>query len=159
MSGLRDGERGSYPELVDVITQNGAHTTRDARELYRRMAFNVLTSNVDDHLRNHGFLWEGRSGWSLSPAYDLNPTPVDVRPRVLTMNITLDEATCDLDLVCEAAEYFGLSPAAARGIVKEVAAATQTWSEVAAAAGARPSEIRRMESAFMHNDLERALAL
>jgi serine/threonine-protein kinase HipA len=64
MSGLRDGERGSYPELVDLITQNGAHAARDAQELYRRMAFNVLTSNVDDHLRNHGFFWEGRAGWT-----------------------------------------------------------------------------------------------
>ncbi len=73
--GLMDGERGSYPELVDVLTLHGAQASADVRELYRRMMFNVLISNVDDHLRNHGFLWTGPKGWTLSPVYDLNPTP------------------------------------------------------------------------------------
>ena len=117
-----------------------------------------MTSNVD-HLRNHGFLWTGRGGWTLSPAYDLNPTPTDVRLRILTTNISLDEGTCDLDLVASVAEYFGLVSSAARAIIKEVATATATWREVAAAVEARPGEIRRMESAFEHADLTRALAL
>jgi len=86
MMGLGDGERASYPELSDLLSQYGAQARRDTSELFRRMAFNVLVSNVDDHLRNHGFLWLGRGGWTLSPAYDLNPTPADVRPRVLTTN-------------------------------------------------------------------------
>jgi len=75
MTGSRDGQRGSYPELVDSPTQHGAKARADAAQLYRRVTFNVLVSNVDDHLRNHGFLWAGRDGWVLSPAYDLNPTP------------------------------------------------------------------------------------
>ena len=78
MIGSKDGERGSYPEIVDVLTRHGAQAKADAQALYRRMVFNVLISNVDDHLRNHGFLWLGRTGWSLSPAYDLNPTPTDL---------------------------------------------------------------------------------
>ncbi len=159
MMGLKDGQGGSYPELVDVLVQNGARAQRDAAELYRRMAFNVLISNVDDHLRNHGFLWLGQGGWTLSPAYDLNPTPVDVRARILTTNIDLDEGTCDLDLVLSVAELFDLSAAEARQIIKEVAAATRTWRDAAAAARARPAEIRRMESAFEHEDLQKALAL
>jgi len=159
MMGLRDGQRASYPELVDVLVQNGAQAQRDAAELYRRMVFNVMISNVDDHLRNHGFLWLGQSGWTLSPAYDLNPTPVDVKARILTTNIDLDEGTCDLDLVLSVAELFDLSAAEARQTIKEVAAATRGWRDVAAGAGARPGEIRRMESAFEHDDLQRALAL
>jgi serine/threonine-protein kinase HipA len=67
-----------------------------------------LISNVDDHLRNHGFLWLGKTGWSLSPAYDLNPVPTDLKARVLTTNIDLDEGTCSIDLLEAAAEYFGL---------------------------------------------------
>jgi serine/threonine-protein kinase HipA len=55
MLGLQDGHRGSYPELVDVLVRYGAQAHADAHELYRRMVFNVLISNVDDHLRNHGF--------------------------------------------------------------------------------------------------------
>lgn len=159
MMGLKDGDRGSYPELVDVLTQHGAQAAVDAHELYRRMVFNVLISNVDDHLRNHGFLWAGRGGWTLSPAYDLNPTPIDVRQRILTTNINLDEGTCDLDLVVSVAEYFGLASIGAKTIIKDVATATATWRQVAAAAEAPPSEIRRMESAFEHTDLSKALAL
>lgn len=159
MLGLRDGEHGSYPELVDALTEHGARASADAQELYRRMVLNVMISNVDDHLRNHGFLWAGKTGWTLSPVYDLNPTPADVRPRILTTNINLDEATCDLDLVLSAAEYFGLELHAAKGIAKDVASVTATWRDVAAAAAAPNSEIDRMESAFEHDDLRRALAL
>ncbi len=159
MLGLRDGVAGSYPELVDVLGQHGARAAEDARELYRRMVFNVLASNVDDHLRNHGFLWEGTSGWTLSPAYDLNPTPADLRPRILTTHIDLDDGTCDLDLVQSVAELFSLSLATARGIIEQVAEATTTWRDVAVEAGARRAEIARMASAFEHRDLERAQVL
>ena len=106
-----DGEPGSYPEIVDEIARHGAHAKSDAAALYRRMAFNVLISNVDDHLRNHGFLRLERSGWSLSPVYDLNPTPADIKARVLTTRIDLDDGTCSLELVLSAASYFGLLPA------------------------------------------------
>lgn len=159
MLGLADGERGSYPELVDVLAQYGAQAAVDARELYRRMVFNVLISNVDDHLRNHGFLLAGQGGWILSPVYDLNPTPADQRWRILTTNINLDEGTCDLDLVLSVAEYFGFGPVVAKAVIKEVAAATATWRDVAGAAKASASEIRRMESAFEHHDLAKARTL
>jgi serine/threonine-protein kinase HipA len=159
MLGLKDGERGSYPELVDVLTQYGARAREDARELYRRMVLNILISNVDDHLRNHGFLWSGPEGWTLSPVYDLNPTPTDVRPRILTTNINLDEATCDVELALSSAEYFSLGPKEAKEIVKDVALVTAAWREVAIAAGATQSEIHRVASAFEHNDLTRARSL
>jgi len=156
---LKDGQRASYPELVDVLTEHGAQARDDARELYRRMVLNVLISNDDDHLRNHGFLWAGPRGWALSPVYDLNPTPVDVRPRILSTNITLEEATCDLDLVLSSAEYFSLGLKDAKQIVNEVAKTTEKWRAVATAAGAPNTEIQRMASAFEHDDLRRALVL
>ena len=159
MLGLKDGERGSYPELVDILTTHGAQASADARELYRRMVLNVLISNVDDHLRNHGFLWTGGKGWSLSPTYDLNPTPTDVCPRILTTNISLDDATCDIDLAISAAQFFGLALREAKAAAREVAKVTATWKEVASTAGAPTREIHRMASAFEHNDLARALAL
>ena len=159
MTGSKDGETGSYPEIVDALSRHGARAKADAQGLYRRVAFNVLISNVDDHLRNHGFLWHDRTGWSLSPIYDINPTPTDLKARVLTTNIDLDEGTCSIDLLEEAAEYFGLGLKPARAILKEVASATAAWQEVAGEAGARASEITRMASAFEHDDLERARAL
>ena len=159
MMGARDGERGSYPEIVDALVQHGAQGKADAHELYRRVVFNVLISNVDDHLRNHGFLWLGNSGWSLSPAYDLNPVPADLKARVLTTKIDLDEGTCSVDLLESASEFFALTLAQARAIIKEVAAVTATWREFAAAVGVRSAAIDRMASAFEHDDLQRALAL
>lgn len=119
MTGSKDGERGSYPEIVDALTQHGAQAKTDAQALYRRVAFNVLISNVDDHLRKaHGFLWLGKTGWSLSPVYDLNPVPTDIKARVLTTNIDLDEGTCSIDLLEAASEYFGIGVTPARAIVR-----------------------------------------
>jgi len=159
MTGSRDGERGSYPELVDALTAHGAQAREDAWQLYRRVVFNVLVSNVDDHLRNHGFLWSGQGGWILSPAYDLNPTPVDVKARILTTNIDLDEGTCSVELLQETAGYFGLSAKQACTIICEVAEVTRTWQAVAAEVGAKRAEITRMASAFEHEDLQAALKL
>lgn len=159
MMGLVDGQRASYPELVDVLAEHGARAAADAAELFRRMTLNVLISNVDDHLRNHGFLWAGGAGWKLSPVYDINPVPQDVRPRILTTGISLEDGTCDLDLVLSVGEFFGLSPRDARAIAKQVAEATATWKEVAAAHGARAGECERMRTAFEHADLDKALRL
>ncbi|WP_430469302.1 type II toxin-antitoxin system HipA family toxin [Thalassospira lucentensis] len=159
MTDAKDGEGGSYPEIVDALTRHGAQGKADARALFRRVVFSVMISNVDDHLRNHGFLWQGKEGWSLSPAYDLNPVPTDIKARVLSTNIDLDEATCSLDLLEEASEYFALSLSQARTIIKEVASVTATWRDTAKAVGARSAEVNRMASAFEHDDLKRALAL
>ncbi len=159
MMGAKDGERGRYPEIVDALAEHGAQGKTDAQALYRRVVFSVLISNVDDHLRNHGFLWRGKAGWSLSPAYDLNPVPTDIKARVLTTNIDLDEGTCSLELLEEASEYFALTLAQARAIIKEVATVTATWREAARSVGARSAEVNRMASAFEHEDLQRALAL
>jgi serine/threonine-protein kinase HipA len=159
MMSAKDGEQGSYPEIVDSLVQHGAQAKTDARALYRRVVFNVLISNVDDHLRNHGFLWLGKNGWSLSPAYDLNPMPSDIKARVLTTNISLDEATCSLDLLESAAEYFSLSLAQARVVIKEVALVTSRWRNIAKEVGARSAEIQRMASAFEHDELKRAIVL
>lgn len=157
MMGAKDGERGSYPEMVDALSSQGAQAKRDTRELYRRVAFNVLVSNVDDHLRNHGFLRTDKSGWVLSPAYDINPVPVDLKARVLTTNIDLEEGTCSVDLLESAAGYFALSLKDARSILGQVADATSRWRAVAREVGAASTEIDRMASAFEHDDLRHAL--
>jgi serine/threonine-protein kinase HipA len=158
MVDARDGEGGSYPELVDAIAQHGAQSKTDAHELYRRVVFSVMISNVDDHLRNHGFLRRSTSGWSLSPAYDLNPVPVDLKARILSTNIDLHESTCSVDLLESAAEFFALTLPQARNIIKEVALATARWRITAKRLGAKADEVHRMATAFEHDDLKRALA-
>ena len=159
MTASRDGQTGSYPELVDALGAHGAKARLDASQLYRRVVFNVMISNVDDHLRNHGFLWAGKAGWILSPAYDLNPVPTDLKPRILSTNIDLEEATCSLDLLESACGYFGLSLKEARIIIREVAQVTSGWRAISADVGTKASEMNRMASAFEHVDLNRALKL
>jgi serine/threonine-protein kinase HipA len=156
MTGSRDGERC---ELVDALTRYGAKARADAALLYRRVAFNVRVSNVDAHLRNHGFLWAGHDSWVLSPAYDLNPTPTDLKARILTTNIDLDEGTCSVDLLENTAGFFGLSLKQARAAIREVADVTRTWQAVAQKVGGRRAEIARMASAFEHEDPRTALQL
>ena len=80
--------------------------------------FNILISNTDDHLRNHGFLYDGAGGWRLSPAYDMNPTPLDVKARVLSLAIDEADDTASLDVAFGMARQCGLKQPAAREIVQ-----------------------------------------
>jgi serine/threonine-protein kinase HipA len=73
MLGAKDHETRSSMEFVDALRQHGAAARQDMEALWRRLVFIILISNTDDHLRNHGFLYAGPTGWRLSPAYDLNP--------------------------------------------------------------------------------------
>ena len=153
----KDGDRASYPEIVDELAEHGANTKADSVELFRRMVFNILVSNVDDHLRNHGFLWVSTKGWKLSPAYDLNPTPIDLKQRILSTNISLDEGTCSVELALSQAEFFGLKLIEARKIIKEVGLIVATWRDVAKSVGVNQAEQDRMSSAFEHQDLADAI--
>lgn len=159
MLGARDNETHSYLEIVDVLRQHGAAPREDMEVLWRRIVFSVLISNTDDHLRNHAFLYAGQNGWRLSPAYDLNPVPTDIKARILTTAITEDDTTASLDLAFKAAGYFELTTDRARAIAKEVAASVSDWRAEAARQGLTRPQIERMASAFEHRDMERARSL
>ncbi len=158
MLGARDNESRSYLEFVDALRQYGAYPKQDMHALWRRIIFNILISNTDDHLRNHGFLYVDSAGWCLSPAYDLNPVPVDIKPRVLATAIDLDDSTASLELAMSVAGYFELDEDKARVIVAEVGQAVSGWREEAKHVGLTSSEINRMASAFEHEDLRAAVS-
>ncbi|MFZ7127848.1 MAG: type II toxin-antitoxin system HipA family toxin [Desulfobacterales bacterium] len=157
MLGANDSETRSYLEFVDALRQHGAAPKVDMHLLWRRMVFNVLISNTDDHLRNHGFLYDGADGWRLAPAYDLNPVPVDIKPRVLATAIDLDDNTASLDLAVSVAEYFELEDTDARKIAREVGRIVRGWRKEAERVGLTSGQIDRMASAFEHDDLRAAL--
>lgn len=159
MLGATDNETRSYLEFVDALRQHGAAPKDDMRMLWRRILFSILISNTDDHLRNHGFLYDGPDGWRLAPAYDVNPVPVDIKPRVLSTAIDLDDGTASLDLALSVAEYFELDKAAAHDISREVGEAVSRWRSEASAVGLPAGQIDRMASAFDHDDLRAALHL
>ncbi|MDC7789285.1 HipA domain-containing protein, partial [Rhodoplanes sp. TEM] len=158
MLGAADNEPHSYLEIAEALRRNGAAPKADLVQLWRRIVLNVLISNTDDHLRNHGFLYEGPKGWRLSPAYDMNPVPVDIRPRVLATSIDPDDPSASLQLAMDHAAYFGLKAGEARTIAAEVAAAVREWRQVAERMGLAQAAIDRMASAFDHDDLRLAKA-
>lgn len=155
--GAKDNEMHSYFEIADAIRQMSASPKEDLEALWRRIVFNVLISNVDDHLRNHAFLYSGMSGWRLSPAYDLNPTPTDIKPRILSTAIDLIDPSASLDVAVSVAHYFDLDNLQVKKICKEVGTATALWREEAAKLKIKKVEIDRMASAFEHDDLQKAI--
>jgi serine/threonine-protein kinase HipA len=157
MLGAKEGEERSYLEFADALRRHGAKPKDDMAALWRRIVFSILISNTDDHLRNHGFIYTGPDGWSLAPAYDLNPVPQDIKPRILSTAITLDDATASLDLALEVAADFELGMEEARKIAAAAGRAVATWRTEAAALGLTKPEIERMESAFEHEDLKAAV--
>ena len=159
MLGAAEREPRSYPDIADALRRHGAAPREDLRQLWRRVVFNVLISNTDDHLRNHAFLYADHRGWRLSPAYDLNPVPVDVRPRVLSTAIHADDPTASLDLALQTAELYGLDSQDARVIVSEVATAVASWRDIARGLGVARQDIDRMASAFEHRDADAARRL
>jgi serine/threonine-protein kinase HipA len=159
MLGARDNQMRSYMEIADAIRQHGAEPAADMEELWRRMVFNILISNSDDHLRNHGFLYQGSEGWRLCPAYDLNPVPTDIRRRALSTSINGQDNTASLGLAMEAASYFGLSQERAREIARITGKGVGRWRSEARKVGILQADIDRMSSAFEHEDLEAALRL
>lgn len=156
MLGARDTETRSYLEIVDALRQHGAAPREDIQALWCRMVFNILISNTDDHLRNHGFLYEGPGGWRLSPAFDLNPVPVDIKPRILSTAINEDDTTASLALAMAVAGYFELDAGEARALAGAVGHAVSTWREEGARHGLSTAALDRMASAFEHDDLRTA---
>ena len=141
----RDNDRRSYTEIAEVIETTSPQTTKDLRELWRRVAFSILISNADDHLRNHGFLRVG-PGWILSPAFDLNPAP-DAVGFLSTAIETPRDRRADIALLVNWAEYFRVTDPA--GELRRLLAATDTWRERAKHYGVA-SETARLAPAFEH---------
>lgn len=157
--GLRPGEAGAYTLLADGIRQFGDDVAGDLRELWRRLVFSLLASNYDDHLRNHGFLMRTPGKWSLSPAYDLNPIPEIERAQTPKTPITEDNADSSIEAALEAAPRFGLKPAAAKAIVREVHAAIVAWRKVAKKLRIPARTLAHYASAFDHPLMDEAAQL
>ena len=153
-----DGDQRSYLEIVGVIEEHAPATTADLRQLWRRIAFSILISNTDDHLRNHGFLHERGDSWALSPAFDLNPNP-ELGPKALSTAIDFSDTRASIDTLMDVAEYFRLNAADAVGALTQVAGAVGRWRAVAATHGLQQAGIDAMEPALEHAERKRAQAL
>lgn len=140
-----DGSTGaSYLELAEFISRQGARPDQDLEQLWRRIVFYICISNVDDHLRNHGFILQPK-GWILSPAFDINPVSSG---DGLKLNISESDNSQDLELAKDVASYFRITPDKAHQIIKEVTSATKKWREEAKKNRISTKEQERMASAF-----------
>jgi len=136
----------SYLEIVDFIETYGVDVELNLHRLWRRIVFNIAISNTDDHLRNHGFILTDR-GWTLSPAYDLNPS---IEKDGLSLNIDMDDNALDFELIKSVGEYFRLDEEGMEIILNEVLSAVKDWKKVATSIGISNKEQQLMESAFRY---------
>ncbi|MGJ7541504.1 type II toxin-antitoxin system HipA family toxin [Variovorax sp. LT1R16] len=149
LTGRADGDDAStgasYLEIARVLIDHGAHTIADLRELWSRIVFNMLVSNTDDHLRNHGFILVPGKGWRLSDAYDMNPVP---DAQGLKLNVSEADNALDLDLVRSVAPYFRVSRKLGDEIVARSQAVVKQWPKIAASLKIRAREQEQMAAAF-----------
>jgi len=129
--GANDGDEATYTDIAECIRMYSAQPKVDLHELWRRIVFSVMIGNLDDHLRNHGFLYAGDGKCQLSPAYDLNPVPAADKARELSTWISEEGPDANIDMALRAAPYFALSASDSHAIVDQVAAAVRPWRTVA----------------------------
>jgi serine/threonine-protein kinase HipA len=149
LTGHVDGDGAStgasYLEIAEVIMSHGASPREDLTELWSRIVFNIMVSNTDDHLRNHGFLLTPNAGWRLSEAYDMNPVPGSLG---LALNIDETDNALELDLARSVAPYFRIKAAEADLIIDRIADVVGRWRSIASSLDISRSEQDEMGDAF-----------
>lgn len=154
--GIEDSHQiHAYTEIVDALKRYSADFQADSEELWRRIALTILITNVDDHLRNHGFLHVEKDLWRLSPAFDINPFPD--KQRVLKTWIA--EGTGDatsIQSLMEAAPYFGINTKRACAILSSVEEAVAQWRQIGKNIGMTTQELDAFERAFEHEERHNA---
>lgn len=150
MLGAHESEitRYSYANLAASLRQYGSRVREDLAELFARMVFNVLVCNDDDHLRNHGFLWNGK-GWNLSPLYDVVPKPQVGLERRLAIGVGPRGREASLANALAGSAQFGLDPLIAKDTVLRLAAQVAAqWRPSFAEAGLDPDTVERFATCF-----------
>lgn len=139
----------AYTELVEALLRHGSNPIEDIHQLWRRLVFNYLVCNTDDHLHNTGFLYDIKNkGWRLSPAFDLNAMPNDLRESKTWLTEGAGPINSKEQLL-ENAHYFRLETKQAQKIWDEVEAAVQSWKVLARKLGMDASAIVDFEAAFL----------
>lgn len=141
-----DGGRYSYLELAEFIEEEGSRPARDLRELWTRALFSCAVGNVDNHLRNYGFLRDA-AGWRLSPAFDVNPTP-GAEPKYLATGLDFDNREAEPEVAFSVSDLFRVSLQDAHRIAASMAHALGDWRRVARADGVSEASIERMADCF-----------
>lgn len=147
LAGLSDGDNAGtghgYLDMVDFILQSCTDVEANLKELFCRVAFNICIGNSDDHFRNHGFLLTSK-GWTLSPAYDMNPTFNEYQ----SLLISRFSNKADLNILLDAYEDYMLNKTTASQIIAEVAGTVKGWKSLTATLGIAQREMDMFGEVF-----------
>jgi serine/threonine-protein kinase HipA len=149
-------DRRTYEDFADTIDMMTG-SRDELKEMFGRVALNVLIGNVDDHWRNHGFVREG-DRWRLSPVFDVNPTRAGSKVQARQISPMDDPYDRDVRILIEGRDAYGLTEMQAAEGIARVAAAVEQWGDVAKELSITEAEIESMESAFSQAQLEHAKA-
>ncbi len=155
MSGLtatglheQDYSKWSYLSLCNAINKFSSDPNRDKLELFKRMVFNILVFNNDDHMRNHGFIYVGNQQWALSPLYDVVPGIINSDVYMLAMNIGDKGKEASLENALSAARYFNLSDSKAKQSIAELANNLKHWEKHYKECGVSEQDIHKLRHSF-----------
>jgi serine/threonine-protein kinase HipA len=153
-------EEHAYTEVLDAMRTACVEAKTDARQLWRRLVFNHLITNVDDHLQNLGFLYAGNGLWRLAPGFDLNPFPDKDRESKTWLSEDTGPIT-SIEVLLEKAAHFYLAEPEALVVLAEVLAAVTGWRAVATSTdvGLSAAEVEEFAPAFEHAELDKAKAV
>lgn len=149
----QDSPNRNYSDIADALRRHGVarNVAADLEELFARMVFNILVTNDDDHLRNHGLLWEPEArGWVLSPLYDVVPRPTHAAERYLHLGIGPQGRLASLANAMGWAARFGLTHAKALDVIDGIWRVVREWKGRFEEYGVPPDEIDKVSSAFRH---------
>ena len=156
MLNVQERERRSYVDIAEIPVESGERTKTDLQELWQRMVFNILVSNVDDHLRNHGFL-RGTRGWRLSPLYDVESTPTERHSGMWCTSVGDEDYHSTIEKTVDVAGLFRLSPEEARERLGRTVASVRKFRLLAKSLELPGEDIRLMASAYEHEESEWAI--
>ncbi|MBK6744737.1 MAG: type II toxin-antitoxin system HipA family toxin [Hydrogenophilales bacterium] len=142
-----ESSAGSYTEFARVLRRLSIVPGEDLKELFRRMVFNILVDNSDDHLKNHGMLYMGNGRFRLSPAFDIVPQLTNLGYQMLSIDGISQEAS--LDRAIQSAAHFGLSIDDAQRVVSELAETVyKQWATYFKVARVSTPLMNRVKSCF-----------
>lgn len=143
--GASSDDDSSYIDIVDFIKAYGACPKDDLIELFKRIVFNMVVSNTDDHLRNHGFILTDK-GWKLSPLYDVNPVPYG---DTLSLNVDNYDNSISINLAISVADFYNIKPEDAKAYADEIITIVKNnWESLAQKYGINREQIEEMRPAF-----------
>ncbi len=140
---------GSYLAMATTVGSVSQSPQADQQELFRRMVFNAMVGNDDDHLRNHGFNWTPR-GWRLSPLFDVVPRPFrDIEDRRLNQGFGDQGNLCTVENFLSRSEVFALSRQEAQHLLNEMVASIRThWMRIFKDSGVPDDDMEGFRATF-----------